>query len=1284
MPILPTEIASEVKSEVSRLLKDFKPDPQGTLPLEAEQAIHLARELQQRAANLQTTAERRQQAELTRMMEHPGDKATLTQLTDQAFRSRRWDRAADQLIHVLDVQGIPRFFSTVDRTLMRGFQSFGDYLPSVTMPLVKEKMRQETANVVLPAEPALLEDHLQARREQGLRMNVNHLGEALLGEREARRRLDGYLAALQRPEIEVISVKISTIYSQISPLAREHTIGVLCDRLELLYRAAAKATFTRSGGTVVPKFVYLDMEEYRDMHLTAEAFIQTLDQPGLGNVHAGIVLQAYIPDSFHVQQRINQWARTRVANGGAPITMRIVKGANMEMERVEASLAGWPQAPYQYKIETDANYKRMLQEGLRSENLPAVRLGIASHNLFTLAYGLVAAYRADALELVQFEMLEGMANHQRRALFELSKNLLLYAPTCHQEDFVHAIGYLVRRLDENTGPDNFLRHAFNITVGSETWLRLEQHFAESFAAIENVSSNPRRTQDRRQTINNPPPPLVQGQGEGADRLLAHTTEVRSRHELRTTTNSTLSTHVADNGNSPSGGEERPSPAGDLFEFTNEPDTDWSLPHHSQWANSIITRWVPRHGEQAAEVPIVIAGVQHTDGTSSESTDPSRPGIVVARYQQATPTQLSQAIRCAADDATHWRSVSVQERRATLNRVADEIARRRADLLGAMMAEAGKLFPQSDPEVSEAIDFCRFYGESAELWQANPQLSVTGRGVVAVVSPWNFPLAILCGGVAAALAAGNTVILKPASDTVLTAYLMCECFWQAGVPREALQFTPTSGRIAGEHLITDPAVDAVILTGGTETARKMLAAKPDLRLFAETGGKNATIVTAMADRDLAIKNVLASAFGHSGQKCSATSLLILEQEVYEDQGFRDALADAAESMQVGSAWELPTTVGPLIRPPSGELEQGLKELESGESWLVMPRLHVNDNPSLVSPGIKWGVSPGSFTHQTEFFGPLLAVMPAHNLEEAIVMVNATGYGLTSGLESLDDREHKIWKESIHAGNLYINRSTTGAIVLRQPFGGIGKSNVGPGLKAGGPNYVVQFMDFSDRPTRLELNAIEDACLADLFVQIEAGRDELSLSRAAVDRLIGAVLSFECAAREEFRSQHDHFRLLGEDNHRRYIPVTSLRVRVTADDTVEEILLRIAAARVAGCRVTVSHSGNLPPAAMAWIEWLDKGTDPWAAAIEFVEESDVALAEALVQREAGRLRYPAPDRVPSVIRKAAAESLVYIADVPPSHSGRLELLWYLREQTVTSVYHRYGNLGSRSGEFRDKPQ
>ena len=419
--------------------------------------------------------------------------------------------------------------------------------------------------------------------------------------------------------------------------------------------------------------------------------------------------------------------------------------------------------------------------------------------------------------------------------------------------------------------------------------------------------------------------------------------------------------------------------------------------------------------------------------------------------------------------------------------------------------------------------------------------------------------------AAALAAGNTVILKPASDTVLVAWELCQCFWRGGVPRTALQFLPCPGRAVASKLVAHPDVDAVILTGGTATALSMLSSKPDMNLLAETGGKNATIVTALADRDQAIKHVIQSAFGHSGQKCSATSLLILEGEVYDDPKFKATLCDAVESLPVGAAWHLSSQLGPLIRRPSGALDRGLKELEPGESWAVLPR-RLEDNPNLYSPGVKWGVQPGSFTHLTEFFGPLLAVMRAKDLREAIALANATGYGLTSGLETLDDREQADWLAGIRAGNLYVNRVTTGAIVLRQPFGGFGKSAFGPGIKAGGPNYVAQLMDFEEGGEPAGSAAIEDDRLRVLQDALLEGPADLPAHDAS--RLVTAIASYDKNVREEFGTEHDHFRLVGQDNLRGYLPVRELRVRVHPDDTVFEIFARVCAARAVGCRVTVS--------------------------------------------------------------------------------------------------------------------
>ena len=457
--------------------------------------------------------------------------------------------------------------------------------------------------------------------------------------------------------------------------------------------------------------------------------------------------------------QITEWSKKRVAAGGAPVTIRIVKGANMEMERVEASLEVWPQAPYQAKIDTDANYKCMIEYGLRPENAAAVKVGVASHNLFDIAYALVLTVERGVADSVQFEMLEGMANHQRRALAELASNILLYAPATKQDDFVNAIGYLIRRLDENTGPDNFLRHTFKLQVDSDEWHHLADDFARSFQRMHDVPQVPRRTQNR-----NAPPA-------------------------------------------------RPVVSPEYKEFVNEPDTDFALAQNRDWAHTIIDDWQDRHGDKAVTIPLMIAGrLVHEDRREREATDPSRPGVVVARYREASISDIDEALHCAQTDPAAWRRRTPNERRTILSEVAHELRKRRHDLMGAALADGGKLLTESDPEVSEAIDFVEYYANTAHRFFQRECVTATPKGVVVVVPPWNFPIAIPCGGIAAALAAGNTVILKPASHTVLVASVLVECFWNAGVPKEALQFVPCSGATGGAHLVASDAVDVVILTG----------------------------------------------------------------------------------------------------------------------------------------------------------------------------------------------------------------------------------------------------------------------------------------------------------------------------------------------------------------------------------------------------------------------------------------------------------------------------------------
>src|SRR5690606_33408717 len=388
----------------------------------------------------------------------------------------------------------------------------------------------------------------------------------------------------------------------------------------------------------------------------------------------------------------------------------------------------------------------------------------------------------------------------------------------------------------------------------------------------------------------------------------------------------------------------------------------------------------------------------------------------------------------------------------------------------MVAEGAKRAAEADAELSEAVDFAEYYLRAHRALRQDARLGARPRGVALVAPPWNFPLAIPAGGSLAALVTGNPVLLKPAPETPRVAEAFVRLCHEAGVPAGALQLVVATDEDAGA-LVRDARVASVLLTGATATAKALLASRPRLHLLAETGGKNASIISAAADRDEALRHVLRSAFSHAGQKCSATSLLILEAELYDDPAFLARLADAATSLPVGLAEDPTSFVTPLIREPEGALARALAQLDEGERWLVPPRRDPA-HPRLWGPAIKLGVRRGSFTHQRELFGPVLGVMRAQDLDEAIALANDTPYGLCAGLHSLDPDEQRRFAETMYAGNLYINRGTTGAIVHRQPFGGLAASSFGPGAKTGGPHLLPALCELEDAAPASDTDVVHE--------------------------------------------------------------------------------------------------------------------------------------------------------------------------------------------------------------------
>jgi RHH-type transcriptional regulator, proline utilization regulon repressor / proline dehydrogenase / delta 1-pyrroline-5-carboxylate dehydrogenase len=1131
------------------------------------------------ANSTMTSAERHMQRQLARLMEDPRGKAFTTAMTDQCFRSKSLRRIADQMIYLLQVYGLPRYLDRLKQMQLSIFRSLGAFVAQFLVPLATTQLRKETARVILPGEASALNRHLEERKKEGIRLNLNHLGEAILSEREALERLQVYLRDLEHPDIDYISVKISTIFSQIHLIDFDGTVAHIAERLRTLYRAAQRHE--------KPRFINLDMEEYRDLDLTVAAFQRVLDESEFHSYSAGIVLQAYLPDAHPMQCHLTEWAKKRVKHGGAPIKIRIVKGANLAMEQFEASLKGWPQAPYPSKVQVDANYKRMVLYGCEPENAHAVRLGIASHNLFDLAFALLLRQERCVDKAVEFEMLEGMAEPIRRVVQKLSGDMLLYCPIATKEEFQHAIAYLVRRLDENTGPENFLRHLFELKPGSEAWKNQTALFEQSCDRIATNSTQPRRIQNRmlRPFVPDPTAP-----------------------------------------------------------FDNEPDTDFSLSQNRRFAADLIQKWKET---KPKPIPLVIAGKEIYANEEGRGTNPSAPHHPYFVFAKAHREHIERALTCAKAHEQEWASTTVSHRSHLLTKAAQIFRERRGEFIGVMMMDGGKCINESDPEVSEAIDFAEYYRHMMEQMAHMEDLQWSPKGTVVVASPWNFPCAIPAGGMLAALVTGNCVLFKPSSDAVLVAWHVVNAIWDAGVPKEILQFVPCSGEGAGSQLITDPRVNCVILTGGTSTAQKFLQMRPGLDLAAETGGKNAMIITALADRDLAIKDLIHSAFSHNGQKCSAASLAVLEAEVYDDPHFLRHLKEAVVSLNIGPATDPSVRITPLIHPPRGALLRGLSTLDEGESWLLAPKQDAH-NPHLWSPGIKLGVRPGSFTHMTELFGPVLGVMRAESLEQAIDFVNATPYGLTSGLHSLDEREQKLWLQRIEAGNCYINRTTTGAIVQRQPFGGTKMSSFGNGSKAGGPNYLREFMHAKQRAIPKGKGSMNEAVnrLTMFLDQVDLTTEELGIWLASIEHYAYWW--------KRMSQDVDVSKIVGQDNFFRYVPRKNVCLRVTSNAKPLDLLRSCAAALTVGCPLQLSCPRGSPYVTLGDL-------------LAIVEETE----EQMLTRSIQRIRICEPLHLPTAI---------HVIHAPVLANGRIELLHYLREVSISIDYHRYGNLGLREGELR----
>ncbi|MDQ4097576.1 MAG: L-glutamate gamma-semialdehyde dehydrogenase [Actinomycetota bacterium] len=740
-------------------------------------------------------------------------------------------------------------------------------------------------------------------------------------------------------------------------------------------------------------FVHFDAEHYDVKDLTLQLFQELLAEDEFADIEAGAVIQAYLKDSRDDLADLIAFSASRPR----PLTVRLVKGAYWDTETLVAQAEGWPVPVFPHKEETDANYERCVR--LLHDHHGDVRAAFGTHNLRSLAYAIEYG-RSRGIPDTGFEiqLLYGMAEPIHAAIRRLGLRLRVYAPV---GELVPGMAYLVRRLLENTANESFVRRRF-----------VEGQALEQLVAPPEVDRLPEPELPARRPPTDPARPGT---------------------------------------------------------YHHEPVAEWRQATVRAGFAAAVQR--VGDGELRRTVPAVIDGRPvHTQATI-DSVDPACPSTVVAVSAACGAGEAEAALEAARRAWPAWRRAPARDRVAVLFRAAEWMRARRHDLAALEVLEAGKPWKEADADVCEAIDFCEYYGREAlrladgGLVESPPgernTLTYQPRGIGAAIAPWNFPLAIPTGMVVAGLVTGNAVLFKPAEQTPAVAAKLVEALRAGGLPDGVLAFLPGIGEEVGAYLVEHPDVSFVVFTGSKAVGLGIVEAaavhrggqRHVKRVVAEMGGKNALIVDADADLDQAVPIVVSSAFGYAGQKCSACARLIVLDPVHDQ--LVDRLVGAARELRIGHPREMGTEMGPLIDADAHKRVRSFVELAPAEGEVVLAREDVPDAGYFVGPTIVLGVSPDSRLATEEIFGPVLAVMRAGSFDEAIALANDTDYALTAGVVSRSPSHIRRATEELRAGNVYVNRSITGAVVGRQPFGGYGLSGVGS--KAGGPDYLHQFVD-----------------------------------------------------------------------------------------------------------------------------------------------------------------------------------------------------------------------------------
>lgn len=674
-----------------------------------------------------------------------------------------------------------------------------------------------------------------------------------------------------------------------------------------------------------------------------------------------------------------------------PVTIRLVKGAYWDYETIQARQKGWPSPVFTIKEHTDANYEAITRALI--DAYPHVYPAFGSHNIRSIAHAIAYAREKGVPDNgIEMQSLYGMAEPIRLATIKSGLRQRVYAPV---GELIPGMAYLVRRLLENTSNEGFMR----------------QNFVEGLS-IENLLKAPQ---------------------------VAPKPEKKAKRKTET-----------------------------IGPFRNEAIFDYALPEIRERMQKALDKVKKSFGR---ELPIVVNGEEIKTGDILDSVNPSHTDEIVVQQHQARKEDAEVAIKAAREFFPTWRDTAPEERSKVLLRAANIMRERRHELNALLVYEAGKPWREADADVCEAIDFLEYYARE-NIRVTTPQKMqsyIQGednvffyepRGVAIVIAPWNFPMAILCGMTTAALVSGNCVLFKPSRQTSAIGYELFKILREAKAPMGALHFMPGPGSKVGQFLIDHPETDLVAFTGSMEVGLNLIKSVAVVHegqrnvkgVICEMGGKNAVIVDDDADLDEAVKGVVYAAFGYAGQKCSACSRVVVLDKCYD--AFVGRLIEAVRSIKVGDASEPGTFVPPVIDISAQKTIMEYVDIGKKEGKLLIER----DTPkggTYVGPVVIGDVDRKARIAQEEIFGPVLSVLRAKDFDDAISIALDSRFGLTGGLYSRSPAHIERVRKEFRVGNLYINRTNTGAVVERHPFGGSRMSGVGS--KAGGPDYMIRFME-----------------------------------------------------------------------------------------------------------------------------------------------------------------------------------------------------------------------------------